>query len=64
MIYPSPTPEQIREARKMAGMTQSQAADRVLAGSYRTWQKWESGERAMPASVWALWQLKAVLHDS
>lgn len=58
--YQIPTPEQIRNARELAKLTQAQAAERVFAGSYRTWQDWESGRRPMPANVWELWRLQSM----
>ena len=36
-----PTPDEVRAARERAGLTQDQAAAKVL-GSVRAWQKWES----------------------
>lgn len=39
------TPEALRTARLRAGHTQAEAAALVRAGSYRTWQDWESGRR-------------------
>lgn len=59
--FESPTPAQILAARREAGLTQAQAAERVLATSYRTWQDWERGQRSMPASVWELWRLQDIL---
>ena len=58
-----PTPAQIRAAREAAGLTQSQAAELVHAGSYRTWQNWErdAGDveaREMPLASWELFRLK------
>lgn len=50
-------PEQIRAARIAAGLTQTQAA-RLVVTTYRTWHRWETGERAMSAQVWELFNLK------
>ncbi len=58
----SPQPEKIKEARANAKLTQTQAAGLVLAKSYRTWQGWESGSRAMPACAWELFLLKIDKH--
>jgi putative transcriptional regulator len=58
--YPSPTPAAIVAARQAAGLTQAQAAELTLS-SLKAWQKWEQGERAMPAAVWALFELRAGL---
>ena len=54
----SPSPLQIRAARKVAGITQAQAAEVVHSHSYRTWQDWERGETAMPVGLWELFLLK------
>ena len=52
----SPTPAEILAIRQAAGLTQEQAAFRVYATSYRTWQDWERGVRQMPVAIWKLWQ--------
>jgi DNA (cytosine-5)-methyltransferase 1 len=52
-----PTPQQIKQARKEAGLTQKQAGELVHV-EVRTWQKWEYGERPMSAAVWELFNLK------
>lgn len=36
-----PTPQEVRAAREKAGLTQAEAAVKVL-GSVRAWEKWES----------------------
>lgn len=51
-------PDQIKQARKAAGLTQAQAAALVHAGSYRTWQDWEAGRNPMPLMAWELFTLK------
>lgn len=53
----NPTPEAIVEARRAAGLTQTQAAALIYC-SLRGWQDWESGERRMHPAMWELWQLK------
>lgn len=52
------TPDQIRAARKAAGLTQEQAGALVGAPSRRTWQNWETGRRNMPGAKWELFQIK------
>lgn len=54
----SPTPAEILAIRQAAGLTQEQAAARVYASSYRTWQDWERGVRTMPVAIWELWKLQ------
>ena len=54
----SPAIDQIKTARKQAGLTQAEAARLVGSPSYRTWQDWERGARPMPSAVWELFQLK------
>jgi len=51
-----PTPEEIRKARQKAGLTQTEAAEKVWM-SLRAWQDWEAGKRTMlPAVFWAFQQ--------
>lgn len=57
MIEESPTPEQVTEARKSAGLTQTEAGALVHSG-LRTWQQWERGDRKMHPGLWELFQLK------
>ena len=40
-----PTPDEVRAARERAGLTQAEAAAKVL-GSVRAWEKWESMDAA------------------
>jgi transcriptional regulator with XRE-family HTH domain len=44
----TPTPEQVRAARKAAGLTQEQAAERAGLGSRTRWAEYEAGTRSMP----------------
>lgn len=55
--FSNPTPLQVAEARKAAGMTQSEAAQAVR-GTMRAWQEWEAGNRRMHPGLWELFQLK------
>ncbi len=48
----SPTPDEIKEAREAAGLTQAQAANKIFSDSYRSWQNYESGDRAMHPAIW------------
>jgi len=41
------TPEEIRNWRESAGLTQQQAAD-IAGVDLRSWQRWEYGERRVP----------------
>lgn len=41
-------PSELREWRKIKGLSQAQAAALVGAGSFRTWQNWELGTRTVP----------------
>ena len=59
----SPTPAEILAIRQAAGLTQAQAAARVYASSYRTWQDWERGVRTMPVAIWELWKLQNKLKE-
>lgn len=61
MTIKSPAPARIRAARETAGLTQS-AAGALVNAALRTWQQWEAGDRAMPATAWELFLLRADLH--
>lgn len=60
---PSPTPAEILALRQEAGLDQEQAALRIKASSYRTWQNWELGTRKMPATALALWEAQDKICD-
>lgn len=47
------TPALIKEARRLSGLTQSQAA-LMIDASHRAWQQWEGGQRNMPAAKYNL----------
>lgn len=51
------TPEKIKQARKDAGLTQTQAAA-LLYKTCRAWQKWESGEAKMDKAFFELFKIK------
>ena len=53
----NPTPEEIKQARKDAGLTQPQAAA-LLYKSCRAWQKWESGDARMDKAMFELFMIK------
>ena len=53
----SPTPEQIRQARTKANLTQAAAA-KLIYRTLNTWQKWEAGDVKMDAALWELWVMK------
>ena len=52
-----PTREQIKAARKAAGLTQTQAAA-VIYKKWKTWQQWEAGIRKMDPAFFELFNLK------
>lgn len=54
----NPTPEQIRQARSAAGLSQAAAAN-LIHGTERAWQEWEAGNRRMHPGLWELFQIKA-----
>ena len=51
-----PTPAEIRAARELSGLTQTQAAA-LVCSKLRTWQQWEAGDRGMHPGVWMLFGL-------
>jgi len=56
----TPTPQQIKQARTKAGLTQTQAGQ-VVYVTLRGWQRWEYGERSMSLGYWELFKLKTGL---
>lgn len=60
---PAPTSDRIKAARRAAGDSQRSAGERVHV-AWRTWQKWEYGERQMPLAVWELYLIKTGQRDS
>jgi DNA-binding transcriptional regulator YiaG len=56
----NPTPEQIKQARKDAGLTQTKAAA-LLYSTPRAWQKWEYGEARMQLAMFELFKIKTGL---
>lgn len=57
-----PTAEEVQLIRKAVGLTQAEAGKRIFS-SRLAWQKWELGERQMPASSFLLFLLKHRLID-
>jgi DNA-binding XRE family transcriptional regulator len=53
----NPEPSQIKEVRKRAGLTQTQAAE-LIYSTKRTWQGWEAGINSMHPALWELFKLK------
>lgn len=53
----APTPEQIRDARKAARLTQEQAGA-LLYRSARAWQNWEYDINDMDPALWEHWNAK------
>lgn len=49
--------EEIRAARKQAGLSNREAAQLVHVNE-RTWRRWEAGARQMPANAWELFRIK------
>ena len=65
-----PTPSEVRQARKNAGLSQLQAAQLVApTQSYRSWQSYEVDEgkseaRAIPLGIWELFLLLTDQHPT
>ena len=53
----NPSPEEIKAARSLAGLTQTGAAELTLS-NLRTWQQWEAGDRRMHPGLWELFRIK------
>ena len=58
-----PTPENVLQARKALGMTQSEAGA-VLGSHNSVWRKYELGTRQMSAQLWELFLLKTNQHPT
>lgn len=59
-----PTQAQVRIAREMSNLTQTEAAAVVYAKHYSAWLRWEatgSQHRQMPSATWELFLLKTNL---
>lgn len=54
---PSPSPDRVREARKLAKHTQDEAAE-VVHSTGRRWREWESGKHSMTPATWELYLLR------
>ena len=57
----NPLPNEILDARRRLGLTQTQAAA-MLHTTCRVWQQWESGKRKMHPAFWELFSVKAILN--
>ena len=53
----SPTPEEIRTARKKSRLSQTAAAH-LIYSTLRTWQDWEAGKAHMHPGLWELFRQK------
>jgi DNA-binding transcriptional regulator YiaG len=58
----NPTPEEIKQARKDAGLTQTQAAE-IIYCSLGAWKKWESWDREMHQAFFELFLIKTKAKD-
>jgi putative transcriptional regulator len=63
MRIQKPTPKQIRDARKAAGLTQQKAAEMVHASSVSHWSNWENGHAGMPRATWHLFLILTGQND-
>jgi hypothetical protein len=59
-----PTPEEIREARLRAGLSQADAAALAGLGAQQRWAEYEAGQHQMDASRWLLFLLLLGLHPT
>jgi DNA (cytosine-5)-methyltransferase 1 len=53
----SPAPSAIKKTRLAAGLSQTAAAA-LIYKKLRTWQQWESGDRAMDPAFFELFKIK------
>ena len=57
-VLKQPTATEIKEARKLAGLTQQQAAELVHRADGARWREWEGGKYGIDLAVWELFLLK------
>ena len=57
-ILKIPTPDQVKNARALAGQTQEDAAKTVHMANYKVWQNYELGKRVMSLPLWELYLIK------
>lgn len=62
-IMKPPKPAAIRRARRVAGLTQTQAAELVHT-TCRVWQQWEAGDYKMHPAFFELFMIKLNLKRS
>ena len=55
----APTPQQIKQARELSGLTLAQAAALVHVEE-RAWRRWELGERGISGACWELFLIKTL----
>lgn len=70
----APTPDDVRMARKAAGLSQTEAAQLMSSGvsgdkAYRTWQRYEApadsaSHRPIPSDVWEFFLLLTDQHPA
>lgn len=53
----NPTPRQIKEARKEAGLTQPQAG-KLVNRALSTWQAYEGGTLDFPPELWEIFLIR------
>ena len=53
----NPTPDEIKQARQSAGLTQAAAAKMVFS-NVRTWERWESADRRMHPAIFDYFLIK------
>jgi len=53
----NPTPNQIRQTRNQAGLSQTKAAE-LLGLKLRQWQYFESGEQVMKPIYWKMFKIE------
>ncbi len=53
----NPTPAEIKQSRKDAGLTQTQAAA-LIGKTLSAWQRWEYGSRKMDSALFELFTIK------
>jgi DNA-binding transcriptional regulator YiaG len=58
----APAPDQIKEARRKAGLSQTAAAE-LIYSTLRTWQDWEAGIARMYPGLFELFLLKTGQKD-
>lgn len=64
MLLPEPTPERLKMARELAGLTQTKIAEIAGLKAWQRWQEYEAGKHKMDPARWELLLLRLDQHPT